>query len=435
MTYIKCCNNLPSLTWLLSAFAIFAVLSTNSEPALAQSFVENASRAGDVSWMMTATIFVLLMVLPGLLLLNAGAKSADELSVSGVLIFTSVSITTVVWGVFGYSVAFGDGGQFNDFIGSLDYVFLTNIRKDEYIGSIPVLLYAMFQLSFAVVTVALVCGAFGRGVNLVVFFSFIILWVAFVYVPIAHWVWGGGFLSKLEFLDFAGGTVVHLSSGVAGLVLIARRGRVVNRVQAPLDNMQMLCLFVGASFLWLGWFGFNAGSALTAGEDATIAFTTTQFAAASAALVWFFCENAVHGYVRAQGVLTGALAGLVAITPASGFVPVGAALMIGALAGGLCFLASWLVRDVLGYDDRTDLISVHAVGGALGTILTGVFATKNIGAGAGWIEGNFDQLVLQVAAVVMVAAWSMIVTYILISVLEGLFQTRPVVSRQTIPRG
>lgn len=415
-------------------FSVFVLLFFMTDFASAQTLSDKTSSPGDTSWMITATVLVLFMVLPGLLLLNAGSKSASELFVSGILIFTSVSITTIVWGVYGYSMAFGNGGELNDFIGSLEYVFLTNISADEYIASIPILLFAVFQLSFAVVTVGLVCGAFDRSVNLIVFFAFVILWVTFVYVPIAHWVWGGGFLGKLDFLDFAGGTVVHLSAGVTGLVLIARRGRLAPNVHTQIDNMQMLCLFVGASFLWLGWFGFTAGSALSAGESATVAFATTMFAGAAAALVWFFCENIIYGYLRAPSVLTGALAGLVAITPASGFIPVGAALMIGALAGGICFLASWIVRDVLRYDDRTDLVSVHAVGGALGTILTGVFATKKVGVGSGWIEGNFDQVTLQAAAVAIVAVWSIVVTYVLISFLEGIFQSRPVASGRPVPR-
>ena len=313
--------------------------------------------------------------------------------------------------------------------------FLTNIRTDEYIGSIPILLYATFHLSFAIVTVALICGAFDRSVNLVVFFAFIVLWVTFVYIPIAHWVWGGGFLSKLDFLDFAGGTVVHLSSGLTGLVLVTRRRRLAPNVHLQFSNMQMLCLFVGASFLWIGWFGFNAGSALAAGESAAVAFATTIFSAAAAALVWFFSENIVYGYLRAPSVLTGALAGLVAITPAAGFVPIGAALMIGALAGGICFFASWIVRDYLRYDDRTDLISVHAVGGALGTILTGIFATKAIGAGSGWIDGNFNQVILQAAAVIVVAVWTIVVTYVLISFLEAIFQARPIGTGKPVARG
>ncbi len=425
-------SQLVNRCWWISI--AFLALSFACDVALAQSTPDRASAAGNASWMLTATVFVLLMVLPGLLLLNGGSKSADELFVSGILIFTSVSVTTIVWGVFGYSIAFGNGGEWNDFIGSLEYVFLSNVRKDEYIGSIPILLYAMFQLSFAIVTVALVCGAFDRRVNLVVFFSFVVLWVTFVYLPIAHWVWGGGFLGELEFLDFAGGTVVHLSSGMAGAVLIIRRGRMPRKPGEHVDNIQMLSVFVGASFLWLGWFGFNAGSALAAGETATVAFATTQFAAASAALVWFFFENAFYGYLRPPSVLTGALAGLVAITPASGFVPVGASLLIGAIAGGLCFLASWLIRDVLRYDDRTDLISVHAVGGAIGTVLTGVFATKKIGTGAGWVDGNFGQVTLQCAAVAVVAVWSVVVTYILISVLEALFRSAPIDARRPVHR-
>lgn len=415
---------------IIASFSFTAFLCLMSDAGTAQTLANKTPTSGDISWILTATVLVLFMVLPGLLLLNAGSKSANELFVSGTLIFTSVSITTIVWGVYGYSLAFGNGGQFNDFIGSLEYVFLINISSNEYIGSIPILLFSVFQLSFAIVTVALICGAFDRSVNMVVFFSFVILWLTFVYVPIAHWVWGGGFLGKLEFLDFAGGTVVHLSSGVTGLVLIARRGRMPPNVFIPIDNMQMLCLFVGASFLWLGWFGFNAGSALSAGENATVAFATTMFAAAAAALVWFFCENILYGYLRAPSILIGALAGLVAITPASGFVPVGAALMIGALAGGICFFASWIVRDVLRYDDRTDLVSVHAVGGALGTILTGVFATKKVGTGSGWIEGNFDQVVLQTAAVAVIAVWSIVVTYVLITVLEGILQSRLIGSVQ-----
>lgn len=416
-------------SWLGAAFMLVAIMGC-ALPAFAQTGTQSQAVSGDIAWMLTSTILVLFMVLPGLLLFNAGAKSSKELFASGILIFTAVSVTTVIWGVFGYTLAFGNGGAYNDLIGSLDHMFLAKIRKDEYIGSIPIMLYAMFQLSFAIVTVALVCGAFDRSVNLVVFCIFIVLWVALVYVPIAHCVWGGGLFSRLTILDFAGGTVVHLSSGMAGAVLIMRRPRMPPSGPAPLDTIQMLSVFVGASFLWLGWFGFNAGSALTAGESATIAFATTQFAAASAALVWFFFENAFYGYLRAPSIMTGALAGLVAITPASGFVPVGAALLIGAIAGALCFIASWVVRDVLHYDDRTDLISVHAVGGAIGTILTGVFATKSIGTGEGWVDGNFSQLGLQFLAVVAVSVWSVAVTYGLITVLEAVFRTRPLAAAE-----
>jgi Amt family ammonium transporter len=371
--------------------------------------------------MLTATVLVLFMVLPGLFLLNGASRSTDEIFVSGILIFISIAITTVIWGVYGYSLAFGNGLDLNQFLGSFDHMFLSNIRKDEYIGSIPIFVYAIFQLSFAIVTVALLCGAFDRNVNLVVFFLFVVLWVSLVYIPIAHWVWGGGFLAQLQFLDFAGGTVVHLSSGVSAAVLIARRGPVAASTNGPISNIQVLSLFMGASFLWLGWFGFNAGSALAADETAAVAFITTLFAAAAAALVWFFFENLVYGYLRAPSMMTGALAGLVAITPASGFVQVGPALLIGAVAGGACFVVSWAVRDALKLDDPTDLISVHAAGGAIGTILTGIFATKRIGTGEGWIDGNFNQVILQIAAVVVVVAWCIVVTYILISVLEAIF--------------
>jgi Amt family ammonium transporter len=401
------------------AFASFSL----SAPALAQG--ATAASGADTAWMLMSTVLVMLMVLPGILLLNAGSKSADELFASGVLIFTATAVTTVVWAVFGYSLAFSNGGELNFLIGSLDNIFLTNISKAEYIGSIPVLLYALFQLSFAIITVALLCGAFDRSVNLVVFFGFVVLWVALVYVPVAHCIWGGGALSELKFLDFAGGTVVHLSSGVSGAVLIARRGRMPKGKPHSIDNLQTLCMFGGASFLWLGWFGFNGGSALAANENATLAFATTQFAAATAALVWFFNDNLFYGYLRPPSLLAGALAGLVAVTPASGYVSVSAAMLIGAIAGGLCFFASWFVRDVLRWDDRTDLISVHAVGGAIGTLLTGVFATKFAGTGEGWIDGNPGQLGLQAVAVVIVAVWCVIVTWLLISLLEALFQRQP----------
>jgi Amt family ammonium transporter len=376
--------------------------------------------AANTAWMLTSSVLVLFMTLPGLALFYAGlVRMKNVLSVL-MQCFAITCIVTLAWVVVGYSVAFGDAGSLNAWYGGFGKAFLSGIEVKTVKGSIPETVFAMYQLTFAIITPALVIGAFAERVKFSGMLLFSLCWLLLVYCPVAHWVWGDGWLAKRGIMDFAGGTVVHLNAGVAALVcaLVLGRRRGFPETQMPPHNMTMTV--TGACLLWVGWFGFNAGSALAADGAAGMAMLVTHIGAATGALAWMVCEWMRYDKPSALGAVTGMVAGLGTITPASGFVgPIGA-LAIGATAGIVCFFATSYMKQALKVDDSLDVFPVHGVGGIIGTILTGVFAAAAFG-GVGYPEKVTmgDQVLVQVTGVLAVAAWSGVITWILLKLSDA----------------
>ena len=373
---------------------------------------------GDTAWMLTSTALVLLMTIPGLALFYGGMVRKKNVLAITMQCFAITCLTTVLWMVAGYSLAFGDGGSLNAYIGGLSKAFLAGVGKDTLKGTIPESVFAMFQLTFAIITPALIVGAFADRMKFSAMLIFMGLWGLVVYAPVAHWVWGDGFLGKAGVLDFAGGTVVHINAGVAGLVAAIALGK---RKGYGTENMaphNMVLSLIGASLLWVGWFGFNAGSAVAANGQAGMAMAVTQIATAAAALTWMFVEWMARGKPSVLGIVSGAVAGLVAITPASGFVtPVGA-LAIGFAAGIACYWGATGLKKMLGYDDSLDVFGIHGVGGIVGALLTGVFAAKDIGGTAGLLEGNGGQVLTQLWGIAGTVIWSGIASYVLLKIVD-----------------
>ncbi len=390
--------------------------------------------SGDTAWMLTSTALVLFMTIPGLALFYAGmVRSKNVLSVM-VQCFAITALITILWVVYGYSLAFGDGGSMQQWIGGLGKSFMAGVGVDTLLdgSTIPETVFSMFQLTFAIITPALVVGAFAERMKFSAMLWFMGLWVTFVYAPIAHWVWGGGWLSDMGVLDFAGGTVVHINAGVAALVAALMLGRRKGYPKTPMAPNNMVLTVVGASMLWVGWFGFNAGSALAADGTAGMAMAVTQIATAAAALSWMFFEWMSHGKPSALGLASGAIAGLVAITPGSGFVgPIGA-LAIGVAAGVGCYIAAVKVKRVLGYDDSLDCFGVHAIGGIIGAILTGVFVSKGLG-GVGFAEGvtMAAQLGKQFIGVIVTIVYTAIVSFIILKVVDVIIGLRVTEEQET----
>ncbi len=392
--------------------ALFLVVLPN--PAFAQT----ALSSGDTSWMLTSTALVLMMTIPGLALFYAGLVRKKNVLSTVMQSFAAACLVSVLWMVLGYSLAFSSGGEFNAYIGGFDKILLLHMTKEGLTGTIPESVFMTFQMTFAIITPALICGAFADRMKFSALLWFLGLWVLLVYAPVAHWVWGGGFLSNNPVLDFAGGTVVHINSGVAGLVAALMLGR---RHGFGVENMaphNLILSVTGAALLWVGWFGFNAGSALGANGSAGMAMAVTQIAAASGALAWMFAEWIVYRQPSVLGIISGAVAGLVAITPASGFVTPAAALAIGAMAGVGCFFACTSIKRALGYDDSLDVFGIHGVGGLIGTILTGVFAAEAIGGTRGLLEGNPDQVVQQIWGAAATVGWSAFATFVILKVID-----------------
>jgi Amt family ammonium transporter len=326
---------------------------------------------------------------------------------------------TVLWYIIAYSLSFTDG---NAYIGDLSRLFLKGMDKNTVSGlslAVPESVYMAFQMTFAIITPALIAGSFAERMKFSALLWFMGLWLVFVYSPVAHWVWSAnGWLAKLGALDFAGGTVVHVNAGVAGLVTALVLGKRLGYKKEPMPPHSLVLTVIGASLLWVGWFGFNAGSAVSAGGRAGMAMVTTQIATAAAALGWMFAEWIARGKPSVLGMVSGAVAGLVAITPASGFVDPTGALFIGIAGGVICFWTATYLKNMIGYDDALDAFGVHAVGGALGAILTGVFAVNAIGGTSGLLEGNGGQLVKQLLAVGAVVAYDAIVTFIILKIID-----------------
>jgi Amt family ammonium transporter len=385
--------------------------------------------AANTAWMLTATVLVLFMTLPGLALFYAGlVRTKNVLSVL-MQCFSITCVVTLAWVFVGYSIAFGDG---NAWWGGLSKAFLSGIDVKTVKGSIPETVFAMYQLTFAIITPALVIGAYAERVRFAGMLVFSLLWLLVVYCPIAHWVWGDGWLQKMGLLDFAGGTVVHLNAGMAALVcalVLGRRRGFPETAMAP-HNMTMTV--TGACMLWVGWFGFNAGSALAADGSAGMAMLVTHIGAATGALAWLICESARYGKPSVLGIVTGMVAGLGTITPASGFVgPIGA-LVIGGAAGVVCFFATSYMKRALNIDDSLDVFPVHGVGGILGTLLTGVFVSAAFN-GIGYPEKVTmgQQVATQLIGIAAVGAWSGIATWILLKLTDAVAGLRATGDEET----
>jgi Amt family ammonium transporter len=375
---------------------------------------------GDTAWMMTATALVLLMTIPGLALFYGGMVRKKNVLATVMQSFAICCLATVIWMVVGYSLAFTDGGGLNALIGSFDKILLRGVGSDSMSGTIPESVFMTFQMTFAIITPALICGAFADRMKFSAMLWFMGLWSIIVYSPITHWVWApGGFLFERGILDFAGGTVVHINAGVAGLVCALVLGKRTGFGKENMAPHNLVLSLVGASLLWVGWFGFNAGSALAANGTAGMAMAVTQIATAAAALTWMFGEWMMRGKPSVLGIVSGAVAGLVAITPASGFVDPMGALIIGIVAGVLCMLASVLMKPALGYDDSLDVFGVHGIGGFVGAILTGVFASSAINsAGSGLLEGNGGQVVTQFIGTLATIGWSGFASFVILKVID-----------------
>src|SRR3984957_18588546 len=397
--------------------------------------IANAQMAGDNAWMLTSAALVLMMSGPGLALFYGGLVRKKNILGTMMQTFAMMAEVTVLWALVTYSLAFGSG---NAFIGGLHNVFLHGggLAPSPYAPTIPLQTFMVYQLMFAIITPALITGAFAERMKFSAMLVFMVLWALAVYSPMAHMVWGvGGLLNasmggKIPCLDFAGGTVVHVTSGVSALVTALYLGKRIGYPKVPMPPHSVVLSFIGACLLWVGWFGFNAGSALAAGTLATSAFVATHFGAAAAAIGWSAAEWIRNGKPSALGAISGAVAGLVAITPASGFVTPMGALWIGLIAGVVCFFMVVKVKAIFGYDDSLDAFGVHGAGGTLGAILTGIFANSVInpafGAGkaTGALEGNWHQLVNQLVGVAIAWSLSLVGTLIILFVVDKVIGLR-----------
>jgi Amt family ammonium transporter len=378
---------------------------------------------GDTAWMLTSSVLVLMMTIPGLALFYAGMVRKKNILATLAQSFSATALITVLWMVVGYSLAFTDGGSMNSWLGGFKYAMLAPMGVSSTASlapTIPESVFMFFQMTFAIITPALIAGALADRMKFSAFLAFMGAWLILVYCPIAHWVWGGGWLGKAGALDFAGGSVVHLNAGTAGLIaalMLGKRKGLGNEHMAPHNLAYSV---IGASLLWVGWFGFNAGSAVTSNVQAGMAAVATQIATAGAALAWMFAEWIIAKKPSVLGMVSGAVAGLVAITPASGFVNPTDALIIGLIAGVVCYTSAVHVKKLLGYDDALDCWGVHGVGGALGAILTGVFASNSINPIAkGWIhDKNPAQMMLQFEDVAATFIYCAVVTFLILLVIK-----------------
>ncbi len=382
------------------------------------AFAEDSATAldsGDTAWLLTSTAIVLMMTIPGLALFYGGMVRKKNVLSMLMQSFAITCVVSILWMIAGYSLAFTNGGAF---YGSFGNVMLLGLSPESLSGTIPEAVFVTFQMTFAIITVALITGATAERMKFGALLVFAVLWTLAVYVPVAHWVWGGGFLADAGVLDFAGGTVVHINSGVAALVAALVLGKRVGFGRENLAPHNLTLSVIGAALLWVGWFGFNAGSALAADGAAGMAMMVTQIASAAAALVWMLGEWAIKGKPSVLGIISGAVAGLVAITPAAGFVNAPGALAIGGVAGIACFAAAMWLKRRFGYDDSLDVFAVHGVGGIVGAILTGVFAMEAIGGAPGAVDGNGGQVLTQLYGVAVTIAYTAVVSFVILKGIE-----------------
>ena len=371
----------------------------------------------NTAWIMTSTALVLFMTIPGLSLFYAGLVRVKNVLSVLIQCFAITCLVSILWLVIGYSLAFSEG---NAFIGGLSNFMMAGVLEDTLSGDIPESVFAMFQLTFAIITPALIVGGFAERMKFSSMLLFAGFWLLLVYAPVTHWVWGGGWLGELGLLDFAGGTVVHVTAGVAALTAALVMGSRKGFPQTPMPPHNMTMTITGAGMLWVGWFGFNGGSALAANGDAGMAILVTHLSAASAAFTWMCLEWFKFGKPSALGAVTGMVAGLGTITPASGFVGPGGALIIGLAAGVICFNATIFLKQKLGVDDSLDVFPVHGVGGALGTILVAVFASSALGVFSGQGDGlaMLDQFSIQVLGVIATGGYTAVLTFVLLKFVD-----------------
>ena len=375
----------------------------------------------DTAWIMTSIALVLFMTVPGLSLFYGGLVRVRNVLSVLMQCFAITCVASVVWLVCGYSLAFGEG---NAFIGDFSNVLFSNIQEETVSGSIPESVFALFQMTFAIITPALIFGGFAERVKFGAVMLFSILWLLLVYVPVTHWVWGGGWLGSMGLLDFAGGTVVHITAGVAALVCALTIGTRSGFGKIPMAPHNMTMTVTGAGMLWVGWFGFNGGSALAANGDAGMAMLVTHISAAAGSISWMLMEKIKFGKPSVLGIVTGMVAGLGTITPASGFVGPGGALIIGLCAGIVCFFATQYIKQVLKIDDSLDVFPVHGVGGMLGIFFAGIFAAAGLGAfsGQGYNEGMTmaSQVGVQMVGIVSTVVYTALLTFIIVKVVTAI---------------
>lgn len=384
---------------------------------------------GDTAWIMTSTVLVLFMTLPGLALFYGGlVRSKNVLSVL-MQCFVIACVVTIIWVVYGYSLAFSEGSQW---IGGLSKLFLVDVTRESLSGTLPETVFVMFQLTFAIITPALVVGGFAERMKFSSMLLFSVLWATLVYFPICHWVWGGGWLGEMGLLDFAGGTVVHITAGVGAIVAAMVMGNRNGFPETAMMPHNMTMTVTGAGMLWVGWFGFNGGSAVAANGDAGMAILVTHISAACGAFTWAVMEWVRYGKASALGTVTGMVAGLGTITPASGFVGPMGALVIGISAGVICFIATGFIKRKLKIDDSLDVFPVHGVGGVLGTFLAGIFAASTLG-GAGYAEGmNMgSQVGVQLGGIVATLVWTAAITFVILKVVDAILGLRVTDEQET----
>lgn len=392
-----------------------------------QAFADELNGA-NTSWILTSTALVLFMTIPGLSLFYGGlVRSKNALSVL-MQCFSITCLASIIWFAFGYSLAFGNGGSLNSYIGDLSNFFMGNITEESMEGDIPESVFALFQMTFAIITPALIVGAFAERMRFSAMLLFSALWLIVVYAPITHWVWGGGWLGEMGLLDFAGGTVVHITAGVGAIVAALVLGNRKGFPQQAMPPHNLTMTVTGAGMLWVGWFGFNGGSALAANGDAGMAMLVTHISAAAGSLAWMMMEWTKHGKPSVLGIVTGMVAGLGTITPASGFVGPAGALVIGLSAGVICYYATQAIKQRFHIDDSLDVFPVHGVGGMLGTLLAGIFASDQLGvfSGQGYNEGMnmASQVSVQITGIIATFAYTAVITYLLLKLIDNLLVLR-----------
>ena len=391
-------------------------------PVMAQA---DTLDSGDTAWILTSTALVLFMTLPGLALFYGGLVRAKNVLSVLVQCFVIACVVSILWVIYGYSIAFGDGGSMNAWVGGLDNAFLANVTRDSLSGTLPESVFVMFQMTFAIITPALIVGGFAERMKFSSMLLFSIIWVSIVYFPVCHWVWGGGWLAEMGLLDFAGGTVVHITAGVAALVCALVMGNRNGFPSTPMMPHNMTMTVTGAGMLWVGWFGFNGGSAVAANGDAGMAMLVTHVSAACGAMTWATMEWIRYGRPSALGTVTGMVAGLGTITPASGFVGPMGALVIGVSAGIVCFFATAFIKQKLKIDDSLDVFPVHGVGGIIGTLFAGIFVSAGFG-GVGYADGmNMgSQLGVQLTGVIATIVFTAVATFVSLKIVDMLLGLR-----------
>ena len=397
------------------SWSMLAGVLTAATPALAEDMLNS----GDTAWMIVATVLVVMMVVPGLALFYGGLVRAKNMLSVLMQVFATFALMSILWALFGYSLTFTEG-PFNSIYGGFSKSFLAGITPDSLSGSIPEYVFVTFQLTFAAITPALIVGAFAERIKFSAVLWFMGLWLFLCYIPIAHMVWGGGYLAELGAMDFAGGTVVHINAGIAALVGCMVLGKRIGYGKEAMPPHNLTFTMVGASLLWVGWFGFNVGSELAADGTAGLVLVNTQLATAAAVLGWLFIEWIARGKPTMLGGASGAVAGLVAITPACAFVGPMGAIILGIIAGVVCFWAVTGLKSMFGYDDSLDVFGVHGVGGIIGAIGTGFLASTSFG-GGGYAEGVTmgGQVMTQIISVVVTIVWTGIISFILFKIIDA----------------